>query len=54
MKHRYLISKFTNTSYKDTGNIAPIERALLFKYIEDDLKAQAKAKEEAAAKLKGR
>ena len=38
---RFLISKHINTSYGDTENISPIERAYLLEFIQDDLKTQA-------------
>ena len=51
---RYLISKHTNTSYGDIGNISPIERAYLLDFIQDDLKQQAEALREIQNKGKNK
>ena len=45
---RYLISKHTNTSYSDTGNITPIERKYIIEFIVDDLQRQKDAYEKAS------
>ena len=37
VKERYLISKHTNTSYKDTEFITPVERSYLLQFIIEDL-----------------
>ena len=39
VKERWYISKHTNTSYSDTGNITPLEREYLIEFINEDLKA---------------
>ena len=36
-KERYIISKHTNTSYLDVGDITPTERAYLIEFIKEDL-----------------
>ena len=36
-KERYMISKHTNTSYSDTANITPSERAYILQFIVEDL-----------------
>lgn len=46
VKERYLITKHTNTSYADTLNITPTERAYLLEFIIDDLKLQQAKMEE--------
>ena len=55
---RYLISKHTNTSYTDTGEITPIERGYLIEFIIDDLQRQKdayeKAKQQSEQKTQGR
>ena len=55
---RYLISKHTNTSYSDTGNITPIERKYIIEFIVDDLQRQKdayeKAKQQSEQKTQGR
>lgn len=38
VKERYLISKNLNTSYKDIGDITPLEREYLLQFIDEDLK----------------
>ena len=38
VKERYVITKNTNTSYGDTGDITPLERQYLLSFIEEDLK----------------
>ena len=37
VEERYQISKHTNTSYSDTGNISPTERNYLLEFIKRDL-----------------
>ena len=44
-RERYLISKHTNTSYKDTAYITPIERQYIFEFIMDELQKQKEAYE---------
>lgn len=51
---RFLISKHTNTSYGDTENISPIERAYLLEFIQDDLQNQAKIMKEIENKRNSR
>ena len=50
VKERYIISKHTNTSYLDSGQLCPIERTLLTKYILEELEAQKKIIEDLHAK----
>ena len=45
VKERYLLSKHTNTSYKDTAYITPIERQYIFEFIMDELQKQKEAYE---------
>ena len=52
VKERYIISKQTNTSYADTGNISASERKLLIKLIIDDLKKQRDMIEQSKQKVK--
>lgn len=40
IKERYIISKHTNTSYADTGDITPKERNMLINLIIKDLQTQ--------------
>lgn len=40
IKERYIISKHTNTSYADTGDISPKERHALINLIIKDLQTQ--------------
>ena len=47
VQERYLISKHTNTSYKDTDTITPLERQYILKFIEEELNAQNEAYERA-------
>ena len=37
VEERYLISKHIHTSYKDLGDVTPLERKYLLKFIERDL-----------------
>lgn len=46
VKERYIITKHTNTSYTDTGEITPYERGLLIDFIIEDLKEEKKSIEE--------
>ena len=39
-KERFLISKHTHTSYKDTETITPLERGYLLEFITEDLERQ--------------
>lgn len=54
VRERFWISKLTNTSYKDTQDITPIERSLLIEFIIEDLERQKrlydKARDEAEAR----
>lgn len=46
-KERYLISKYSHTSYKDLDNVSPMERAYLLEFIYEELKKEQDAYEEA-------
>ena len=46
VKERYLVSKYTNTSYADTGNISPLERQYIFEFVTDELERQKQAYEQ--------
>ena len=52
VKERYLITKHTNTSYGDTGDISIKEKDMLIDFIMDDLKRTKEAIEESEAKVK--
>ena len=43
VNERYLISKYSNTSYNELGEITPRERKLIVSYIENELKLQKEA-----------
>lgn len=47
VRERYLISKYTHTSYNDTAYITPLERKYIFDLISDELKRQQEAYEKA-------
>ena len=53
-RERYLISKYTNTSYEDTSRITPLERGYILEFITEDLERQKemydKAREDARNK----
>ena len=53
-KERYLISKHTNTSYKDTAYITPIERQYIFEFIMDELQKQKEAYEKVRQETENR
>jgi hypothetical protein len=40
VKERYVISKNSNISYEDTGNMSPIERNYIIQFIQEDLQRQ--------------
>lgn len=40
VRERYIISKYTHTSYSDTANITPIERQYLLDMISEDLQRE--------------
>ncbi len=46
-KERYLISKYSHTSYKDLDKVTPMERAYLLEFIYDELQREHEAYEEA-------
>jgi hypothetical protein len=43
VQQRYLLTKYTNSSYNETGCFTPIEKQYLFEFIEQDLKKQQEA-----------
>lgn len=47
VKERYLISRFSNTSYKDLDNVSPLEREYLLEFIYDEKQKEIEAYEEA-------
>ena len=47
VRERYLITKYCNTSYKDIGDITPLEREYLLEFVYDELQKEQKAYEEA-------
>lgn len=46
-RERYLISKYSHTSYKDLDNVSPTERAYLLEFIYEELQKEQEAYEEA-------
>lgn len=46
-RERYLISKYSNTSYKDLDNITPTEREYLLEFIYEELRKEQELYEEA-------
>jgi hypothetical protein len=47
VRERYLISRFSNTSYKDLDNVSPLEREYLLEFIYDEKQKEIEAYEEA-------
>ena len=45
IEERYIIAKFTHTSYLDVGKITPREREKLIDLIVDDLKREQEARD---------
>jgi len=39
-RERYLISKHSNTSYSEVGDVSPLERSYILEFIADELKKQ--------------
>ena len=54
VKERYLISKRTNTSYTDIGDISVLERRLLMNFIAEEIEQEKKFIEEEKTKSKNR
>lgn len=54
VKERYLISKHTNTSYKDTDDITPVERNYIIEFITEELQKQHEMYEKARAKYESK
>lgn len=52
VKERYYISKRTNTSYKDVGDISVLERRLLIKFIVDEIQQEQEMIEKQNSKSK--
>ena len=48
-KERYLISKHTNTSYEDTGNMSPLEREFMLEFLMEDFQRQKEMYDKAQA-----
>lgn len=53
-KERYIISKHTNTSYKDTEYISPLERGYILEFITEDLQRQKEIYDKALASKNNR
>ena len=57
-RERYLISKYTNTSYDDTSKTTPLERGYILEFLLEDMQRQKdaydKAQQEAEAHRKDR
>lgn len=49
---RYYISKNTNISYMDTGQMTPVERRYILEYIQDEIKQLKENQEEQMKALK--
>lgn len=43
VSERYYVSKYCNTSYKDVGEMTPVERRYLLEFITDELQKQKDA-----------
>lgn len=51
VKERFVISKHTNTSYKDTEEITPVERGYILEFILEDLQHQKEMYDKAQREL---
>ena len=49
IEERYLISKYTHTSYLDVGKITPREREKILQLIIDDMKREQELRDKAVA-----
>lgn len=47
VRGRFMISKYCNTSYNDVGDISPLERDYIIRFITEDLEKQQKILDEA-------
>ena len=54
VRERYIISKHTNTSYKDTDQITPTERNYILEFITEELQKQQELYEKAKAKYESK
>ena len=52
VRERYLISRESNTSYTDLGQITPAERGYLIEFIADDINAKNNANKKIAESMK--
>ena len=52
IRARYYISRYTNTSYTDTGLISPMEREYILGYIEEEKEMEEKAIKQAKNRSK--
>ena len=52
VQERYIISRYSNTSYTDTGDISPLERQYLIEFISTELKKKQEMIEKQNAELK--
>ncbi|MBO7734825.1 MAG: hypothetical protein J6S67_19855 [Methanobrevibacter sp.] len=51
---RCLISKFSNTSYMDCGEMTPLERGYLVDLVKDEIKKKQERQQELEQKAKSR
>lgn len=51
---RYLISKRSNTSYVDCGEITPLERGYIVDLIKDEIKKEQEKRQELEQKAKNK
>ena len=47
VRERYLITKYSNTSYKDLDNVTPVERGYLLEFIYEEMQKEQEAYEAA-------
>ena len=52
VQERYIISKFTNTSYTDLSKVTPLERKYLLGFVKEEIDKNKKAIEERKRKSK--
>ena len=52
IRGRYLISRYTNTSYLDAGYISPLERDYILKFITDEKQEEHRQIEESKNRRK--
>ena len=54
IREKYIITKNTNTSYGDIGDMSPTERAYMLEFISDDFKRNAELVEQYKQKQQSR